>query len=199
MKQKRAAIYVRVSTFWQRTDPQESSLRDYVQRRGWSIHRVYRDHGVSGIRATRPGLDELMSDCRRRKVDVVVVWKFDRFARSVSALVSALDLFRKLGIDFVSFTEAIDTSIPAGELVFHFFAAVAQFERSLISERVKAGLVHARTNGIRLGRRPLRELSKADVQRIRWERKKCQTPYRALALQFGTSVWTVHRLCHSQG
>ena len=97
--------------------------------------------------STRPGLDELLKDCRRRAIDVVVVWKFDHFARSLKNLIAGLELCRALGIDFVSVTEAVDTSLPAGEMLFQMIGAVAQFERSLIAERVKSGLANARANG----------------------------------------------------
>ena len=155
MKPKRAALYTRVSTGEQNTESQERALREYVQRRGWKVQKIYRDQGQSGANAKRPALNELLRDCRRGSVDVVVVWKFDRFARSLNALISGLELCRSLGIDFVSVTEAVDTSLPAGELVFQMIGAVAQFERSLIAERVKSGLANARAKGKVLGRPPL--------------------------------------------
>jgi len=117
MKQKWAALYVRVSSGEQHTEAQERALRDHVQRRGWSEHKIYRDKRTGTI-TRRPGLDELLKDCRRRSVDVVVVWKFDRFARSLKNLIAGLELCRALGIDFVSVTEAVDTSLPAGEMLF---------------------------------------------------------------------------------
>ena len=160
MKQKRAALYVRVSSGEQHTEAQERALREYVQRRGWLQHKIYRDKGVSGATASRPGLDELLKDCRRRSIDVVVVWKFDRFARSLKNLIAGLELCRALGIDFVSVTEAVDTSLPAGEMLFQMIGAVAQFERSLIAERVRSGLANARANGKILGRPPLRKLTR---------------------------------------
>ena len=109
MKQKRAALYVRVSSGEQHTEMQERALREYVQRRGWLQHKIYRDK-LTGATTSRPGLDEMLNDCRRRAVDVVVVWKFDRFARSLKNLIAGLDLCRALGIDFVSVTEAVGTS-----------------------------------------------------------------------------------------
>src|SRR3954463_12024 len=111
---KRAGIYLRVSTNDQSTDLQETELTDYARNRGWHIHRVYSDRGQSGAKPNRPALEELMADCRRRKVDVVLVWKFDRFARSLRQLLSALEEFRRLKVGFVSSTEAIDTSTPSG-------------------------------------------------------------------------------------
>ena len=194
MKTKRAAIYVRVSSGEQNTEPQERSLRAYVQRRGWKVQKIYRDQGVSGATSKRPALNELLRDCRRGSVDVLVVWKFDRFARSLNALISGLEFCRSLGIDFVSVTEAVDTSLPAGELVFQMICAVAQFERSLIAERVKSGLANARANGKALGRPPLRKLSRAEARELRQLRLQEHVPFRLLAKQFGISVWMAHQL-----
>src|SRR5580704_9040329 len=195
MKKKRAALYMRVSSGEQNTDAQERALQEYVQRRDWMIHRVYRDQGLSGANSNRPALNEMLKDCRRGSLDVVVVWKFDRFARSLKALISGLELCRSLGIDFVSVTEAVDTSLPAGELVFQMIGAVAQFERSLIGERVKSGLANARAKGKVLGRPPLRKLSRAEIRQLRQERTQDNVPFRVLAKKFGVSVWTAHTLC----
>jgi DNA invertase Pin-like site-specific DNA recombinase len=195
MKKKRAALYMRVSSGEQNTDAQERALQEYVQRRDWMIHRVYRDQGLSGANSNRPALNEMLKDCRRGSLDVVVVWKFDRFARSLKALISGLELCRSLGIDFVSVTEAVDTSLPAGELVFQMIGAVAQFERSLIGERVKSGLANARAKGKVLGRPPLRKLSRAETRQLRRERMQGKVPFRVLAKKFGVSVWTAHTLC----
>ena len=149
----RAAIYARVSTS-NNQDPemQTRELEEYTQRRGWELVGVYVDQGVSGSKESRPQLDRLMSDAHRRRFDVVVVWKFDRFARSVSHLLKALDTFKALGIDFVSLSENLDTSTPAGRMVFTVLGAVAELERSLIIERVRAGIRNARAKGKRLGR-----------------------------------------------
>jgi len=195
MNQKRAAIYVRVSTEDQNTGSQESAVRNYAMSRGWVIHRVYRDHGVSGAAINRPGLDALMKDARRRAFDVVLVWKFDRFGRNLTHLIRGLETLRALKIDFVSFTEAIDTSLPSGELVFQIFGAVAQFERALIGERVRAGLKHARETGKVLGRPPLRALKSMEISQLRRERREGKLPFRTLATRYGISVWTAHRLC----
>jgi DNA invertase Pin-like site-specific DNA recombinase len=194
MKQKRAALYVRVSSGEQHTEAQERALREYVQRRGWVPHKIYRDK-ITGATTRRPGLDELLKDCRRRAIDVVVVWKFDRFARSLKNLIAGLELCRALGIDFVSVTEAVDTSLPAGEMLFQMIGAVAQFERSLIAERVKSGLANARANGKILGRPPLRRLTRTVVASLKRERVRDKVPFRRLARDFGVSVWTAHRLC----
>lgn len=178
---------------------QEQELREYVARRNWVLYKVYRDQGVSGATERRPALDALLDDCRRRKIDVVVVWKFDRFGRSLKQLLNALELFRKLEIGFVSCTEAIDTSLPHGEMLFQIIGAIAQWERSLIVERVKAGLQHARSQGKRLGRPPLRVLKPKDVAELRKERKRTKAPFRELAAKYGISVFTAHRLCSRSG
>ncbi len=195
MKTKRAALYVRVSSGEQNTGAQERALREYVQRRGWKLQHIYRDQGVSGASSNRPALNELMKACRQRSIDVLVVWKFDRFARSLKQLMAGLETCRALGIDFVSVTESIDTSLPSGELVFQMIGAVAQFERSLIGERVKSGLANARAKGKVLGRPSLRKLSRAESSQLRQERAQRNIPFRALAQKFGVSVWTAHRLC----
>ncbi len=195
MKTKRAALYVRVSSGEHNTGAQERALREYVQRRGWKLRQIYRDQGVSGASSNRPALNELLKGCRRGSVDVVVVWKFDRFARSLKQLMSGLEMCRALGIDFVSVTEAVDSSLPAGELVFQMIGAVAQFERSLIAERVKSGLANARADGKVLGRLPLRKLTRVEVAELRRQRTQRGVPFRDLARKFGVSVWTAHRMC----
>ena len=194
MRVKRAGIYTRVSAKEQHPEIQEKELVEYVSRRGWT-HRTYCDKGISGATEKRPGLTALFEDCRRKKIDVVVVWKFDRFARSLRQLLNALDLFRHLGIDFVSCTEAIDTSLPHGEMLFQIIGAIAQWERSLIGERVRAGLQHARTQGQRLGRPPLRVLTKEQIAKLRKERVVSKTPFRILAQRWGVSVFTAHAIC----
>jgi DNA invertase Pin-like site-specific DNA recombinase len=192
---KRVAIYTRVSTLDQHPEMQEEELVQYVALRNWTVYQTYRDKGVSGIAEKRPGLDALLDACRRRKVEVVVVWKFDRFARSLKQLVNALELFRQLGIGFVSCTEAIDTSLPHGEMLFQIIGAIAQWERSLIAERVKAGLQHARNQGRRLGRPPCRVLTLDEITKLRKERIRTKAPFRELAAKYGISVFTAHTLC----
>lgn len=192
---KKAAIYTRVSTLDQHPEMQQEELAEYVKRRGWSLYRKYTDKGVSGTKERRPALDALLEDCRRKKFHFLVVWKFDRFARSLKQLVNALELFKTLGIGFVSCTEAIDTSLPHGEMLFQIIGAIAQWERSLIVERVKAGLQYAKSQGKRLGRPPLRVLKPKDVAELRRERARTKAPLRTLATKYGLSVWTVHKLC----
>jgi DNA invertase Pin-like site-specific DNA recombinase len=150
----KVAIYARVSTANKGQDPamQLRELREYVRARDWELHGEFIDNGVSGAKDSRPELNRLMADAHKRKFDSVVVWKFDRFARSVSHLLRALETFRSLGVEFISVSESLNTSTPAGKMVFTVLGAVAELERSLIAERVRAGLKNARAKGKRLGR-----------------------------------------------
>jgi DNA invertase Pin-like site-specific DNA recombinase len=149
----RAALYARVSTLvGQNPEMQIAELREFCTRRGWEIAGEYVDAGVSGAKERRPQLDRLLVDCRKRGVDAVVVYRYDRFARSLRQLVNALCEFEALGIQFVSLHEGVDTSTPNGRLVFGIFASIAEFERELIRERVRSGLAAARAKGKVLGR-----------------------------------------------
>jgi DNA invertase Pin-like site-specific DNA recombinase len=150
----RAALYARVSTSGngQDTGLQVDALRRLAEQRGWAVADVYVDEGVSGAVDSRPALDRMMGDARAGTLDVVAVWKFDRFARSTAHLLGALDEFRRCGVDFVSLTEAIDTGTAIGKMVYTLLAAVAEFERSLIQERVRAGVARAKENGKHIGR-----------------------------------------------
>ncbi len=150
----RTALYARVSTLDRGQDPetQLAELRQVAAQRGWTITGEYVDRGVSGGRATRPELDRLMADARRGKLDIVAVWKFDRFARSTTHLLAALEEFGRLGVDFVSLREQIDTATPVGKMVFTMVGAMAEFEKSLIVERVKAGVARAQAEGKHCGR-----------------------------------------------
>src|SRR5467141_3471716 len=150
----RVALYARVSTsnHGQDVTLQTRELKEFVERRGWQFAGEYVDLGISGSKVRRPELERLMADAHRGQVDAVIVWKFDRFARSVSHLLRALETFQALGIDFVSLSESLDTSTPTGKMVFTVLGAVAELERSLIVERVKAGLRNARAKGKKLGR-----------------------------------------------
>jgi DNA invertase Pin-like site-specific DNA recombinase len=150
---KKAAIYARVSTNnGQDPEVQLAEIREFCMRREWTTVKEYVDKGISGAKERRPALDNLLADCRRRAVDCVVVYRYDRFARSLRQLVNALEEFRALGIDFVSLHEGVDTSTPNGRLVFGIFASIAEFERELIRDRVKSGLALAKSRGKRLGR-----------------------------------------------
>jgi len=162
----RVAIYARVSTTEQSTDSQLLDLRRYIRERGWDIFKEYVDEGISGTKDSRPALNELMNDAKKRRFDVVLVWRFDRFARSTKHLILALEEFKNLGIDFVSYQENIDTSSPLGSAIFTIISAVAQLERDIIAERVKAGLRRARENGKKLGR-PKVGIDEEEVFRLR--------------------------------
>jgi DNA invertase Pin-like site-specific DNA recombinase len=188
----RAALYARVSTSNNGQDPsmQTRELREYVERRGWIVAGEYVDIGISGTKEKRPELDRLMVDAHRRRFDCVVVWKFDRFARSVSHLLRALETFRAQGIEFVSFSEQMDTSTPAGKMVFTVLGAVADLERSLIVERVRAGLRNARAKGKRLGRPRLA----VDTARVKTLRSDGHS-WREIASLLDTSVGTIYRSC----
>jgi DNA invertase Pin-like site-specific DNA recombinase len=152
MKTERIAIYGRVSTIvGQNVEMQLSELREYAARRGWQVVGEYVDH-ASGAKESRPALNRLMTDARRRKFDVVLVWKIDRFGRSLKHLVNALAELDAVGVAFVSLRDNLDLGTPSGRLMFQIIAAMAEFERALIQERVRAGLRHARAKGKRLGR-----------------------------------------------
>lgn len=150
----RVVLYARVSTINHNQDPevQLRELRQYVAARGWQVAGEYVDHGVSGTKESRPQLNRLMNDARKRRFDGVIVWKFDRFARSTKHLLTALEEFRALGVSFTSYSENIDTTTPMGQAMFTIIGAVATLERDLIAERVRAGLRHAQAKGVRLGR-----------------------------------------------
>jgi DNA invertase Pin-like site-specific DNA recombinase len=200
---KRAAIYVRVSTvtrvrkgresaFEQNPEVQEQPLRALVDQRGWELHRVYADR-ASGAKVDRTGLKALLADARRGKFDVVLVWRFDRFARSVEQLVTALAEFRMLGVDFVSHQEALDTSTPMGKAMFTIIAAMAELERSVIKERVQAGIDYARKNGTKSGKaigRPRAVFDRAAVDAL----VKTGLSLRQVARKLGVGATTVRRV-----
>jgi DNA invertase Pin-like site-specific DNA recombinase len=158
----RVALYTRVSTNEQRVEMQLAELREYCQRRGWEIIEEYSDAGMSGARESRPALNRLMADARRRRWDGLVVYRYDRLSRSLRQLVNTLCEFDALGIHFVSLHEGTDTSTPNGRLIFGIFASIAEFERDLIRSRVRSGLAAARARGQRLGR----PQAKVDVELI---------------------------------
>jgi DNA invertase Pin-like site-specific DNA recombinase len=186
----RAGIYTRVSTEGQSVDMQLSDLRAFAKQRGLEVYREYCDIGVSGSRDSRPQLDMLMDDARKKKIRTVVVWKFDRFARSTRHLINALHEFNHLGVHFISYMENIDTSSPAGKVLFTMISAMAEFERDLIRERVKAGLKNARSKGIKLGRPSiLTDEMRDNIKSLREEGKSI----RAIAKKFDVSPALVHK------
>jgi len=195
MRTKRAAIYVRVSTAEQDTGLQETELVQYVESRGWS-YVVYRDKARSGAKADRPALNRMMEDIRKRRLDVVVVWTLDRLARSLRQLLMIAEECQLLGVDLVSLRQNIDTTLPAGRLTFQILGAVAEFEREMLRERVRAGMAQAQRAGKRVGRPPRRQFTPSEIDKIRALRSD-GTSVRKLALDFGTTQWTVARLTNS--
>ena len=185
----KVAIYARVSTTnkGQDSEMQLLELREHVQLRGWTLVGEFVDNGVSGAKDSRPELNRLMAEAHRRKFDSVIVWKFDRFARSVSHLLRALETFRALGIEFISISESLDTSTPAGKMVFTVLGAVAELERSLIAERVRAGLRSARAKGKRLGR-PRKITDPSRITRLHNE----GASYSAIAASLGVCPATIY-------
>jgi len=151
---KRAALYLRVSTLDQHPETQLYDLRQLAQQRGYEIVQEYSDK-ISGAKARRPGLDQLMADARHGRFQVVIVWAFDRLARSVRHFLEVLDEFNHLQIEFVSFRENIDTGGPLGRAMVVIVSAIAELERNLIVERVRAGMRRAKLEGRHIGRRPL--------------------------------------------
>src|SRR3989442_2344312 len=189
---KRVGCYLRVITTEQTVENQRNDLRAYCKARGWDDVIEYTDT-VSGTRERRPGLDRLLSEVKARRVDVVVVAAFDRLGRSVRHLVETLELFRHLGVEFISLRESIDTGSPLGTAVFTIIAAIAQLERSLIVERVKSGLRRARAEGKRLGRPRL----KVDERQLRIVSSQ-KLPVRAAAKALSVSPSSYLRLVRSQ-
>ena len=187
----RAAVYARVSTSNHGQDPkvQLREIAEYCSRRGWTVMGEYVDVGISGAKEKRPELDRLLADAHRRRFDALVVWKFDRFARSVSHLLRALETFQALGIEFVSLTEGVDTSTPAGKMVFTVLGAVAELERSLIAERVRAGLRNAQAKGKTLGRPKVA----MDASRVT-ELRSRGLGWKRVARELGIGVSTAKRI-----
>ena len=191
MTGKKAAIYVRVSTSEQDTGMQETDLLEYCEKRGWS-YVVYRDT-ASGAKNDRHALTVMLNDLRRRKFDVIVVWKLDRLARSLKQLLTISEECRTLDVDLVSLRQNIDTTLPAGRLTFQILGAVAEFERELLRERVKAGMAQARRTGKHVGRPALRKFQPTDIEKMRDLRTK-GTSVRKLAKDFKTTQWMAARL-----
>ncbi|MGC1452568.1 MAG: recombinase family protein [Candidatus Sulfotelmatobacter sp.] len=186
----RVAIYARVSTtnHGQDVKVQTRELEQFATARGWHLVDSYLDVGISGSKDKRPELDRLMADARKRRFDVVIVWKFDRFARSVSHLLRALENFNALGIAFVSLSEQMDTTTPTGKMISTVLGAVAELERSLIVERVRAGLRNARAKGKTLGR-PRKIVDAARIAALRAQ----GLSLRGIASELGIGLATLHR------
>jgi DNA invertase Pin-like site-specific DNA recombinase len=186
----RAALYARVSTAHNGQDPdlQLRELREYATRRGWQIAGEFVDVGVSGSKGSRPELNRLMAAAHTRQIDAVLVWKLDRFGRSLRHLVNGLAELEARGVAFISLSDNLDLTTPAGRLMFQIIGSMAEFERSLIQERVKAGLRNARAKGKRLGR-PRVAVSTTRIAALRAQ----GASWRAVAREIGLSVRTAKR------
>jgi DNA invertase Pin-like site-specific DNA recombinase len=188
---KQVAIYTRVSTAEQNLDLQINDLSQYAAKRGWQIYQIFEDT-ISGTTKSRPQLDQLFKDAKIRKFDIVLVWKFDRFARSLKMLVDSLELFKDLGIDFVSYKESIDTTTSMGRLIFNINSAYAEFEREIIGDRVKAGVANKRAKLAALGdhswgRKPLDSQIQLKIQQFKTNKQSI----RVIAKTLGISKTTV--------
>jgi DNA invertase Pin-like site-specific DNA recombinase len=189
---KRAVLYMRVSSIDQHPETQVLDLRQMAAQRGYEIVQEYTDR-ISGVKAKRPGLSDLMRDARRGQFDVVLVWACDRIARSTRHFLEILDEFNRLNVEFVSFRESIDTSGPLGRAIVVIIGAIAELERNLIVERVKAGMRRARLEGRHIGRQPI----EVDREGIRCDRRRGQS-LRQIARCHRISTATVRRVLASQ-
>src|ERR1700691_195509 len=192
----RIGIYARVSTKDQSCELQVRDLRAYCAARGFDLVREYVDVGQSGAKDSRPELNKLMDDARKRQFDAIVVWRFDRFARSTKHLLTALEEFRSLGIQFISYQENVDTSTPLGQALFTIVSAVAQLERELIRERVSAGIRNARANGKKLGR-PKSAVDPERILKLKTEGHSLRQIAAKLGVGYGTvreRLLTSHKL-----
>lgn len=187
---KRAALYMRVSTIDQHPETQLLDLRQMAAQRGYVIVQEYTDK-ISGTKAKRPGLDQMMTDARRGRFDVVLVWASDRIARSVKHFLEVLDELNRFEVEYVSFRENIDTGGPLGRAIIVIIGAIAELERSLIVERVRAGMRRARLEGRHIGRNPL-VLDDAAIQQDR----RLGQSIRTIAKNYRISTATVQRVLH---
>jgi DNA invertase Pin-like site-specific DNA recombinase len=190
----RAAIYARVSTTDQHNEIQVAEMTEYVNRRGWELAGVYQDT-MTGAKAQRPGLDAMMADARQRKIDAVVVMKLDRFGRSLVNCVAGIQELTAAGVRFIATSQGIDTDAtnPTTRLLLHILAAVAEFERELIRERVSAGLKHAKAKGTRIGR-PRRVFDRQRALDMREQGMSYPAIARALSVGYGTVVREINML-----
>ena len=184
---KRVALYARVSTLDKGQDPETQlvQLREYAKARNFEVITEFIDY-ASGTSEDRTQYKLMMAAAKKRKIDVVLVWRYDRFARSTQALVNALKEFQSLGIDFISYQENIDTTTPTGELIFHVMASLAQFESSLISQRVKAGMARAKAQGKRIARPPIAKELQAKIIELQREGLSMNKISKTLGIAYGT-------------
>ena len=189
MKYKTAAIYARVSTDKQKVDMQVEELKVYIRKRGFQTGQLYVDQGFTGGNLQRPAFVRMLSDAHKRTFDVLIVWKLDRLSRSLKDLITTLETLGSLGIDFISYDNSLDTSTPTGKLVFHVVGSVAEFERDIIRERVRAGLANARRNGKRLGRPSILAKVSGKIHIL----KENGLSNRAIARKVGVGEATVRR------
>lgn len=184
----RAAAYHRVSRSDQNPQLQQDEVAELIERRGWQLAGSYTDEGISGSRDRRPELDRLLADARRRRLDILVVWRSDRLFRSLKHMVTTLDELAAMGVGFVSVTEPFDTSTPSGRLLLHLVSAMAEFERSILIERTRAGLAAAIRRGVKVGRPRV----VVDIDRARALRQEGKT-FRQVARELGVGAATLHR------
>lgn len=184
----KVAIYTRCSTNSQDLDTQLFDLREYCKRNNFTIFKEYSDI-ESGSKEQREGLDSLMKDAHKKHFDIVLVWGFDRFSRSLKQLVNSLEFLKNKGIQFISYNDNIDTTTPTGEAMFGMIGVMAQFERRIIQDRVKAGLRKAKAKGITLGR-PKSEINKYKVVQLRNE----GLSYRKIGKMLGISYGTIRNM-----
>ena len=186
----KVALYCRVSTLDQSVAMQQADLQRYAEQRDFEIYREYCDQGISGSKDRRPALNALLADARKRLFDGILVWRFDRFARSTKHLLEALDEFNHLGLEFISYQENIDTSSPLGKAIFSIVSAIAELEVNLTRERVRSGMAYAKARGIPLGRKPVITQSIAEQAR---EMKARGHSLRTIAKALGIGRSSVHK------
>jgi len=187
---KKVALYLRISTNEQTTENQRRELMDRAERSGWEVVKVYEDQGVSGSkgRDERPQFDQMLKDATRKEFDLVMAWSVDRLGRSLLNLIEFLQELHSLKIDLYLHQQGIDTTTPAGKAMFSMLGVFAEFERSMIQERVKSGLERAKANGVKLGRRPVSDDKREAVLAARQE----GLSVRKIAEHVGLSVGKVH-------
>ncbi len=172
----------------QSPEPQLRDLRELATRRSFQVVREYVDKGISGVTNSRPALNDLMADARRRRLDAILVWKLDRLGRSLIHLVRLLEEFKELGVELISFSEGLDFTTPSGKLLYQVISAFAEFERDCIRERVQAGMRNARAQGKRIGRPPV-AVDASEVARLRAQNHS----WREIAAQLGVGATTARR------